>query len=62
MVIKNKSNILTYIIFVLILLVLGIIFTVNLFHYTYKMNADIAAEGILARLIWESGQWMPDSW
>ena len=62
MVIKNKSNILTYIIFVLILLVLGIIFSVNLFHYTYKMNADIAAEGILARLIAESGQWMPDSW
>lgn len=35
---------------------------VNLFHYCYKMNADIASEAVFAQLIWESGEWIPSSW
>lgn len=35
---------------------------VNLFHFCYKMNADIAAEAVLADLICESGEWIPETW
>lgn len=47
---------------VIILIQMGIIFFVNLAHYNYGLNADIASEGILARLIWESGEWVPSTW
>ncbi|MCM1121683.1 MAG: hypothetical protein NC416_03780 [Eubacterium sp.] len=40
----------------------GLIAYTNIFHYCFKMNADIAAEASLAQVIWESGQWIPDSW
>lgn len=40
----------------------GMIVCTNLFHYCYKMNADIASEGVYARLIWESKEWLPKSW
>lgn len=51
-----------------VLLVIGLvcfviaIFITNLFHFNYRMNSDIASEAILGRLIWESGQWIPDTW
>lgn len=48
--------------FAAILMVTGLIVYTNLFHYCYKMNADIASEAVLARLIWESGEWFPRSW
>ena len=28
------------------------VFITNLFHFNYKMNADIASEAVLGRLIW----------
>ena len=37
---------------------LALIFCTNTMHYHYRINADIASEGILARLIWESGEWI----
>lgn len=51
-----------------ILLVIGLlcyvlaIFVTNLFHFNYRINADIASEAVLGRLIWESGQVFPDTW
>ncbi len=45
-----------------ILLFFLLICYVNLFHYTDRMNADIASEAVLGRTIWESRQWIPDSW
>lgn len=39
-----------------------LIFYTNLFHYKYKMNADIGAEAILAELIWQSKEILPDTW
>lgn len=39
-----------------------IICFVNLFHYNYRMNADIASEALLGREIWESGKLLPDTW
>ena len=35
---------------------------VNLFHYNYRMNSDIASEAILGQEIWESKQLLPDTW
>lgn len=34
----------------------------NLFHYNYKMNADIGSEAILGELIWKSGELLPGTW
>lgn len=45
-----------------IVIMLSLIAMVNLFHYCYKMNADIASEAVLAQLIWESGEWLPKTW
>lgn len=61
--IKAKVNKLYYV-FVIgaLIITAGLIICTNLFHYCYKMNADIASEAVLARLIWESGEWVPKSW
>ena len=45
-----------------ILLFLLIIGVVNLQHFNYKMNADIASDAILGKLIWEEKQIIPRSW
>lgn len=49
-------------IFCAIIVGTGFIIYTNIFHYCYKMNADIASEAVLAQLIWESGEWIPQSW
>lgn len=45
-----------------VVIAFGLIAYTNLFRYCYKMNSDIAAEALLARLIWESKEWVPESW
>lgn len=45
-----------------IVLFLTLICLVNVFYYNYRMNADIASEALLGQLIWDNGQWIPDSW
>ena len=35
---------------------------INLFQYKYGLNADIASEGLLAKIIWNSKEWIPDEW
>lgn len=58
----DESNWFEKILFMAIIIQIGIIFYVNLAHYNYNINADIASEGLLARLIWESGEWVPSTW
>lgn len=58
----KRYNIYEIVFFIMILIQLGVIFYINLAHYNYNMNADIASEGLLARLIWESGEWIPSTW
>lgn len=41
---------------------ISVVFITNLFHFNYRMNADIASDTILGSLIWESGQVLPDTW
>ena len=45
-----------------ILLFFVLICQANLFHYNYRMNADIASEALLGQAIWNSKQWVPDMW
>lgn len=51
-----------------ILLMLGIIvfltfiIATNIFHFNYNMNADLASDAILAKLIWTSKEIIPSTW
>ena len=45
-----------------ILLILTVIACINLFHFAYKLNADLASDVVLSGLIWESKQWIPKTW
>ena len=58
----NREKICIIPIGILILLTFLTIVYVNLFRFNYSMNADIASDAVLARLIWESKEWIPDSW
>lgn len=59
---RNWINLWDCLLLIAVIIVIGLIVSTNLFHYCYKMNADIASETLLARLIWESGEWIPKSW
>ncbi len=58
----NTEKICIFLLGILILLMYITIVYVNLFRFNYRMNADIASDAVLARLIWESKEWVPDSW
>ena len=45
-----------------IVLFLGLIFLTNLLHFNYMMNADLASDAVLARLIWTSKEIIPSTW
>lgn len=45
-----------------IMISLGLIFITNIRYFHYKLNADIASEAILGKLIWTSKEIIPDSW
>ena len=47
---------------VAVVLLMVMIFLCNIFHFNYKMNADIGAEAVLGRLIWDSKEIIPASW
>lgn len=56
------DNVWEWLFFLAIVVAVGMIVCTNLFHYNYKLNADIASEAVYARLIWESKEWLPKSW
>lgn len=58
----NRNLICEYLLVAAIIITVILIMCTNLFHYCYKMNADIASEAVLARLIWDSGELIPKSW
>lgn len=59
---KKNNHIWDYLLIFAIMINFSLIVYTNLFHYCYEMDADIASEAVLARLIWESGEWVPKSW
>ena len=51
------------IILMILILFVGMVFAyVNLVKYKVGLNADIASEGLLAKVIWESKEWIPSEW
>lgn len=61
--IRDKADGVLYFLSIVLLGVLVLVIAkVNLFHYCYNINADIASEAVLAKLIHESGEWIPQSW
>lgn len=58
----SKENIVNIILLILIL-GLGTVFVyINLVQYKLGVNADVAAEGLLAKIMWESKEWIPGEW
>lgn len=45
-----------------ILVFLVLIMVTNIFHFNYRMNADLASDTILAKLIWTSKEIIPSTW
>ena len=65
MKIKDKIKEINIIDIFLVILIIALCFVfsyINLFRYKQGLNSDIAAEGLLAREIWETKQWIPDTW
>lgn len=58
---KNKKNIYLLLLIFLIGIML-VLCSINLFHYTYEMDADIAADTQLGRLMWQYKAIKPASW
>lgn len=59
---EKKERALKIALIAAVLVFILLIFYTNLFHYNYKMNADIGAEAILGELIWQSKEILPDTW
>ena len=65
MEIKNRNKkifVVEMILIVLIIVLVSIFIFINLFRYKQGLNADVAAEGLLAKEIWDTKQWIPDTW
>lgn len=60
--VRKEKNIINIILICLIFFLVIILGYINLVQYKIGLNADIAAEGLLAREIWESKEWIPDNW
>lgn len=60
--ILSRKNIVNIFLAILIF-ALGVTFIyINLVQYKLGLNADVAAEGLLAKVIWESKEWLPSEW
>ena len=59
---EKKERALKIALIAAVLVFILLIFCTNLFHYNYKMNADIGSEAVLGELIWESKQLLPSVW
>lgn len=59
---KKGERILNVLLIVGILGFLALIGITNICHFNYSMNADIASDAVLGRLIWESKEIVPSTW
>ena len=60
--ILNGKSIVNIFLIALILLLGAVFVYINLVQYKLGLNADVAAEGLLAKVIWESKEWIPKEW
>lgn len=58
---QSKKIIYLFLLIILIGIIL-VLCSINLFHYTHEMDADIAADTQLGRLMWQYKAIKPDSW
>ena len=58
----NGKNIVNIFLLILIFLLGAAFIYINLVQYKSGLNADVAAEGLLAKVIWESKEWLPKEW
>lgn len=59
---KKKEEILTILLSAGALGFLVLIYVTNIFHFNYSMNADIASDAVLGKLIWDSKEIVPGTW
>lgn len=59
---KKRERIITALLITGILGFLTLIGITNLFHFCYAMDADIASDAILGKLIWDSKEIIPGTW
>lgn len=59
---NKKKGILTLLLLLGIVVFLIVIGIVNLFHFTYGLNADISSDTLLGSLIWDSKEILPSTW
>lgn len=59
---KKSEKYLTGLLILGIFIFLALICVTNLLHFNYKLNADLASDVILGRLIWESKEIIPSTW
>lgn len=60
--ILNKKNIVNIFLIILIFALASVFVYINLVQYKSGLNADVASEGLLAKIIWESKEWVPKEW
>lgn len=58
----NGKNIINIFLIILIVMLGATFVYINLIQYKSGLNADVAAEGLLAKVIWESKEWLPKEW
>ena len=58
----KKENIVSGLLLLGIAVFLLMIIVTNVCHFTYRLDADISAEVVLAREIWDVKQLVPDTW
>lgn len=57
-----KENVVNIFLGILIVLLGAVFVYINLVQYKLGINADVAAEGLVARAMWESKEWLPKEW
>lgn len=59
---KKSKSLLEVVLILGILLFFSLIVITNIFHFNYMMNADLASDVILSKLIWTSKEIIPSTW
>lgn len=57
-----KENIVTGLLMLGIVVFLFMMIVTNVFHFTYRLDADISSDVVLAGEIWDMKQLLPDTW
>lgn len=62
MINERKRRIINIFLMILIGLLVVMFAFVNIVQYKQGLNADVASDGVLASILWNSKEWVPDEW